>query len=195
MLSLRKKFVTDFSIFPTTGEKRLPVGIAMRQNHRFYRLVCDFGDGSQHKVNQLVMSHVYQKIGTINGSIQVYENRIDKEPQQKIKFKVKVTKPSKIKFISKVGLKSENAIAYLNKKTPFKVSIPNLTTSAIKDITWRFGDGKDESSYKTRGIDHVYKKAGNYNVTVKVTAVDKRTDSKTCKIMVLPKNFHLKPHS
>lgn len=162
----------------------------MHRNYRFKRLVCDLGDGSKNKINQLVINHVYQKVGTFNGTVRVYERRTREEPQQEIKFKVKVTKPLRTKFISKVGLKSEHAIAYQNKKTPFKVVIPNLVPAASKDIMWKFGDGKEESSYKTRGINHVYKKASNYTVTVKVTTVGKRTDSKSCKIMVLPQNFH-----
>lgn len=189
-MSSGKKFVTDFRIFPTTGEKRLPVGIAMRLKHRFKRLVCDLGDGSKNKINQLVINHVYQKVGTFNGTVRVYERRTTEEPQQEIKFKVKVTKPSRTKFISKVGLKSEHAIAYQNKKTPFEVNVTRLTGHAVKDVTWKFGDGKEESSYRTQKINHTYRKAGYYTVTVKVTTVGKRTDSKSCKIMVLPKNFH-----
>lgn len=164
----------------------------MRQNHRFKRLVCDFGDVSQHKVNQLVMNHVYQKVGIFNGTVRVYERRINEEPQQEIKFKVKVTKPSRTKFIRKVGLKSEHAIAYQNKKTPFKVAVTNR---AVKDVTWKFGDGKEESSYRTFGINHTYRKASYYTVTVKVTPIGKKTDSKSCKIMVLSKNFHLRPRT
>jgi len=189
-----KKFVSDFRIFPKTGEKRLPVGIAMRQNLKFGKIVCDFGDGSNRKINRLIINHVYRKIGTFSGKIGVFEKKYDKEPKQKIPFTVRVTKPSKIKFISKVGLKSEHAITFQNKKAPFKVVIPNLTNSATKDITWKFGDGKEESSYRTRKINHTYKKAGQYTVTVVVkSSGDNRTDSKTCKIMVLSKNFHLKP--
>ena len=188
-----KKFVVDFRIFPKSGEKRLSVGIAMRQNLRFGKIVCDFGDKSKHKINRLVINHVYRKIGTFSGKVEVFEKKYEKESKQKIPFRVHVTKSSKIKFIRKVGLKSEHAIAYQNKKTPFEVVIPSLSTSAIKDVTWKFGDGNKKSSYRTRKINYTYKKAGQYTVTVKVTASDGRTDSKYCKIMVLSKNFHLKP--
>lgn len=187
-----KKFVVDFRIFPKSGEKRLPVGIAMRQNLRFEKMVCDFGDESQHKINQLIINHVYRKVGTFSGNVKVFEKKYDKKAKQKISFKISVKKPHKTKFIRVVGLKDEHAIAFQNKKSSLEVVIPKLSTSAIKDITWRFGDGNEKSSYRTRKINYVYKKAGQYTVTVKVTATDGRTDSKSCKIMVLSKNFHLK---
>ena len=70
-----KKFVVDFRIFPKVGEKRLPVGIAMRQNLKFGKIVCDFGDGSLRKVNRLVINHVYQKVGTFSGKVEVFEKK------------------------------------------------------------------------------------------------------------------------
>lgn len=190
-MSTKKKLVTDFDIYPTEGEKPLPVGISMRRITKFEKLICDFGDKTEPKHDNLVINHVYRDAGIFCVKVQVYQNKSDDKPQQEIECMVKVDEPLETKIIDTVGLENYTATSFQNKPTSFHVVIPKLTTASIEDISWDFGDGTTESGKKSYKINHTYRNAGCYNVTVKVRTVDKRTDSKSCQIMIVcPANFY-----
>lgn len=197
-----KEMVKDFQIWPPAGDKRLPVGIAMRRKSNYKKLICDFGDKSTPEKDKLVINYVYKKVGIFDGKIQVYENELDEKPKQEIPFTVTVKEPPEIKFIGTVGLKKERAIAYEDQVVQFVMTHPRIPNSAaFDDISWDFGNREHRSSGKIPNIAYKYKKAECYTVTV--TAKMKRfdpergevvieTDSKSCHIMVLPKSYSLK---
>lgn len=156
-MSPKKKLVMDFDIYPTEGEKPLPVGISMRRIARFEKLICDFGDKTEPKQDNLIMDHVYRDAGIFCVKVQVYQKKSDDKPQQEIECIVKVDEPSETKIIDTVGLKNYCATSLQNELTSFQVTIPKLSPASIEDISWDFGDRTTESSKKSYKINHTYR--------------------------------------
>ncbi len=124
----------------------------------------EFGDGSTSSVRN--PSYTYTKSGTFNVSLTV-------------------TKPNGCKakktfdaFI-KIGELSPNFSADKTKGCiPTKINFTNSTSPTSKNITfeWDFGDGTQKSGLH---VDHEYKTAGVYTVTLKATLDNKCKESIT----------------
>lgn len=186
-------------MYPNEGEKRLPVGIALRRSSDFEKLVCDFGDGTLPISNELIIDHVYESAGTFHGSIMVFKKRLDNAPTQTIEFTVKVRAPSEPNLVGSVGLSGDKAVFYKNQKVQFDMTHPTVpNAAAFNEISWDFGDGSSISGKSTH-VDHRYQRAGKYTATVTVT-MDKFdtergrrvtiTDSKSCSFLVLPDDYY-----
>ncbi len=129
----------------------------------------DFGDGNVTGITTAKVTHPYQQIGKFTASLTVHS-------------KDNTDQVSKNIFCLEVPVDACFTSSKLRGRAPLKASFnPDCTTGTIESWVWDFGDG---TSSDERIPTHLYKKNGEYTVTLTVTDANKNIDTDTLVISV-----------
>ncbi len=127
----------------------------------------DFGDGSTSSVTSSSVTHTYKVSGNYTASLVVTNNLGCTDTASK-NITVKIFGPTAA-FTNPSGSCLSDTVTFTNQST---IDAP----STIKTYIWNYGDSTIESS-ATGPFLHKYKKAGTYNLTLKLISDNGCTDS------------------
>jgi len=125
----------------------------------------DFGDGSKPVENESTVVHSFDKKGKFQVTLTVWDNLMIERSITKL-FNVSNAPPVVVIEVQRIG-KEDDAI-YMS---ALKSHDPNDPSEVFyKSVRWDFGDGTEKNYSLT--VEHTYRKAGIYNVTLYITDLD-----------------------
>ena len=154
----------------------------------------DFGDGSPKKTTKEPrIKHPYEKAGTYPVTVEVTDKNGLKADagldQRVIPRPVKNSKrtPTEDPYVTVSSTPSQ---AKINEPVTFDASPSHdMDGDPLKKYVWDFGDGSPKKTTTEPIVEHPYKKAGTYPVTVTGTDKYGRTgDAKCTQLVIDPKN-------
>jgi PKD repeat protein len=125
----------------------------------------DFGDGSKPVENESTVVHAYDKKGKFLVTLSVWDNLMIERSTTAL-FNISNAPPVVVIEVQRSG--KEDDTIYMS---AIKSHDPNDPSDVFyKNVRWDFGDGtgKDHSL----SANHIYRKAGIYNITLYITDLD-----------------------
>ncbi len=127
--------------------------------------IWDFGDGSKLVENESTVVHSFVKKGNFLVTLTVWDNHMI-ERSMSVLFNISNAPPVVVIEVQRSG--KEDDTIYMSAINSYDPNDPSDVF--YKSVRWDFGDGTGKNY--SLSAEHVYRKAGTYNITLYITDLD-----------------------
>jgi len=168
--AVTKRILIQSAVFSTDPEHavvdkavKFSVAHLLTEAKQLKQVQWDFdGDGkADEKVTVPEISHVFYGVGPVTVTAWV---DMENETQKKLTRSVEIFEPTPLPFPVTVKTEPANLIG----PPPLGVIFVVETQEPVKEITWTFGDGKEERGADLFRVGHSFTKPGVYSTLTKV---------------------------